>query len=110
MEEKKFVAFKKEELGVKEYIKSSLGKGRISQVSIEYTPVGEKILVHTSRPGLIIGKRGEKIAELTSVLKRRFSLDNPHIEIVEITQPLFDAQLIADEIAILLEKKGSLKF
>ncbi len=110
MEEKKFVAFKKEELGVKEYIKHSLGKGKISNVSIEYTPVGEKILVHTNRPGLIIGRRGEKISELTTVLKKKFHLDNPHIEIVEITQPLFDAQLVADEIAILLEKKGSLKF
>jgi small subunit ribosomal protein S3 len=110
MEEKKFVDFKKEELRVKEYIKKSLGKGRISAVNIEYTPVGEKIMVYTSRPGLVIGRKGEKIAELTSVLKRRFKLDNPHIEIGEITEPLLDAQLVADEIAVLLEKRGSLKF
>lgn len=110
MEEKRFVAFKKEELGVKEYIKKSLGKGRISSVIIEYTPVGEKIIVSTSRPGLVIGRKGEKVAELTSVLKRRFKLDNPHIEILEITEPLLDAQLVADEIAVLLERKGSLKF
>ena len=110
MEEKKFVNFKKEELGVKEYVKGSLGKGRISNVSIEYTPVGEKIVVSTSKPGLIIGRRGEKIEELTRVLKKRFKLDNPHIEIREITDPNLDAQLVADEIAILLERKGSLKF
>lgn len=110
MEERKFVAFKKEELAVKEYIKNSLGKGRISAVTIEYTPVGEKIIVSTNKPGLVIGRRGEKIAELTSVLKRKFNLDNPHIEIAEITEPLLDAQLVADEIALLLEKRGSLKF
>ncbi len=110
MEEKKFVAFKKEELGVKEYIKRALGKGRISNVSIEYTPIGEKIVVATSRPGLVIGRRGEKIDELTRVLKKRFSLDNPHVEIKEITEPLLDAQLVADEIAIVLERRGSLKF
>lgn len=110
MDERKFVAFKKEELAVREYIKNSLGKGRISAVTIEYTPIGEKIIVSTNKPGLVIGRRGEKIAELTSVLKRRFSLDNPHIEIFEITQPLLDAQLVADEIAVMLEKKGSLKF
>ena len=110
MEEKKFVNFKKEELGVKEYIKKELGKGRISNVSIEYTPVGEKIIVATSRPGLVIGRRGEKIDELTRVLKKRFKLDNPHVEIKEITEPLLDAQLVADEIAIQLERKGSLKF
>ena len=110
MEEKKFVDFKKEELRVKEYIKRSLGKGRISAVSIEYTPVGEKIMVSTSRPGLVIGRKGEKIGELTSVLKKQFTLDNPHIEIVEIREPLLDAQLVADEIAVMLERKGSLKF
>ncbi len=110
MEEKRFVAFKKEELGVKEYIKNELGKGRISNVIIEYTPVGEKIIVSTSKPGIIIGRRGEKIEELTRVLKKRFKLDNPHIEIKEILNPNLDAQLVADEIALLLERKGSLKF
>jgi len=110
MEEKKFVNFKKEELGVKEYIKGSLGKGRISNVSIEFTPVGEKIVIATSKPGLVIGRKGEKIDELTRVLKKGFHLDNPHIEIKEITNPILDAQLVADEIALLLERQGALKF
>ena len=84
MEEKKFVKFKQDELGIKEYIKHSIGKGRISDVAIEYTPVGEKIVISTNRPGLVIGKRGEKIEELTGVLRKRFNLDNPHIDIKEI--------------------------
>jgi len=42
MDEKKFVSFKKEELRVREYIKNVLGKGKISSVIIEYTPIGEK--------------------------------------------------------------------
>ena len=45
MEEKKFVQFKKDELGVKEFIKHSLGIGIVSMVNLEYTPVGEKIVV-----------------------------------------------------------------
>lgn len=110
MEERKFVQFKKEEYAIKEYVKSSLGKGRISSVRIEYTPVGEKIIVATNKPGLVIGRRGEKIEELTFVLKRRFKLENPHIDILEITKPEFDAQLTADEIALSLERLGSLKF
>ena len=110
MDEKKFVNFKKEELGVKEYIKKDLGKGRISEVNIEYTPVGEKIVIATSKPGLVIGKRGEKIDELTRVLKKRFKLDNPHIDIKEIMEPKLDAQLVADEIAMGLERQGTLKF
>lgn len=110
MEEKKFVVFKKEELRVKEYIKRALGKGKISNVSIEYTPVGEKIIIATSKPGLVIGRKGEKIEELTRFIKKRFKFDNPHVEIREITIPLLDAQLVADEIAVSLERLGSLKF
>ena len=110
METKKFVDFKKEELSIKEYVKWELGKGRISNVSIEYTPIGEKIIISTSKPGLVIGRRGEKIDILTRTLKKRFKLDNPHIEIREIKEPKLDAQLVADDIALLLERRGSLKF
>jgi len=110
MEERKFIQIKKQEFGIKEYIKRDLGKGKISNLSIEYTPVGEKIIVSTSKPGLVIGRKGEKIEILTRVLKRRFKLENPHIEIKEIENPLFDAQLVADEIAMALERMGNLRF
>lgn len=110
MEENKIVQFKKDEYSIREYIKQNLGKGKISRVRIEYTPVGEKIIVSTNKPGLVIGRKGEKIDELTRVLKRRFKLENPHIEIDEIIQPEFDAQLIADEIALSLERLGPMKF
>ena len=110
MEERKFIKLKKEEFGIKEYIKRNLGKGKISRLDIEYTPIGEKIIISTSKPGLVIGRRGEKIQELTEILKTRFKLENPHIEILEIEHPLFDAQIVADEIALALERMGNLKF
>src|SRR3989338_7744854 len=110
MEERKFIRLKKEEYGIKEYIKRDLGKGKISKLDIEYTPVGEKIVIHTARPGLVIGRRGEKIESLTQVLKKRFKLENPHIEIKEIENQLYDAQNVADDIALTLERMGNLKF
>jgi len=110
MEEKNIVKFKKEEFAVREYIKTSLGKGKVSRVKIEYTPVGEKIIISTNKPGLVIGRKGERIAELTNVLKNRFKLENPHIEIDEIMKPEYDSQIMADEIALGLEKFGPLKF
>ena len=110
MIERKFIESKKNEFNVKEFIKSELGKGKISSVSIERTPIGEKITVRTSKPGLIIGKRGEKITYLTEVLKKQFNLENPHIEIVEIKNPDLDAQSVAEEIAIALERKSPLSF
>lgn len=110
MEEKNIVKFKKEEFAIKEYIKKSLGKGKISRVNIGYTPVGEKIIISTNKPGLIIGRGGERINELTNTLKRKFNLENPHVEIDEIKVAEFDAQVIADEIALSLERFGPLKF
>ncbi|MEK6875292.1 MAG: 30S ribosomal protein S3 [Nanoarchaeota archaeon] len=110
MEEKKIVELKKEEFAIRENIKNILGKGKISRVGIEYTPIGEKIIVSTNKPGLVIGRKGEKIEELTNVLKKKFKLENPHIEINEILKPEFDAQLIADEIAMSLERLGPMKF
>ncbi|MEK6847871.1 MAG: 30S ribosomal protein S3 [Nanoarchaeota archaeon] len=110
MEEKNVVKFKKEEFAIREYIRESLGKGKVSRVKIEYTPVGEKIIISTNRPGMIIGKGGEKIKELTRILKGKFSLENPNIEIDEIKNPEFDAQFMADDIALSLERFGPLKF
>jgi small subunit ribosomal protein S3 len=110
MEERKTVEFKKREFAIKEKIKEIMEKGKVSKVRIEYTPIGEKIIVSTHKPGLVIGRKGEKIAELTRALKDNFKLENPNIEIDEILEPEFDAQINADEIALGLERFGPLKF
>ncbi len=110
MEERKFVRIGKEEFGVKEFIKKEFGKGKISGVRIDYTPVGEKITIATHKPGLVIGKKGESIERLTAILKKRFSMENPHIDISEILNPDLDAQIVADEIALSLERFGSMRY
>ena len=110
MKERSTVQLKKEEFSIRESIKKLLGKGKISRIRIEYTPVGEKIIIATHKPGLVIGRKGEKIEEITKLLKNKFKLENPHIEVDEVTQPEFDAQIMADEIALSLERFGPLKF
>ncbi len=110
MEERKSVALKKEEFAIREFIKGLLGKGKMSKIRIDYTPVGEKIIISTHKPGLVIGRKGEKIQEITRELKNNFKLENPHVEIDEIEVPEFDAQIMADDIALGLERFGPLKF
>lgn len=102
--------FKKDEFAIREYVKEKLGKGKISKVKTEYTPVGENIVISTHKVGLVIGRGGEKIKELTRVLKNKFKLENPHIEIEEVKKPELDAQIIADEITLALERFGPLRF
>ncbi|VVB80629.1 30S ribosomal protein S3 [uncultured archaeon] len=110
MEERKFVGIRKEEYGVKEFIKREFGKGKVSSVKVEYTPVGEKVIISTHKPGLIIGKKGETIEKLTETLKKRFKMENPHVDIAEIAKPGLDAQLVADDIALAIERFGSMRF
>lgn len=110
MEEKQTVKFKKEEFAIKESVKKKLGKGKVSKVRIEYTPVGEKIIISTNKPGLIIGKGGEKLNEINEYLRKNFKFENLHLDVEEIKEPEFDAQIVADEIALGLERFGPLKF
>ena len=110
MEEREFVNVKKDEYNTRQFIRKMFGMGKVSRVRIEYTPVGERIVISTHLPGWIIGRRGEKIAELTEVLKKKFKMENPHVDIEEIAHPEFDSQLVADDIALTLERFGSSKY
>lgn len=110
MIERKFVAQKMKELKVQEYIVSQIGPGAQSRIEIKQTPLGEKIIVYTTRPGLIVGRRGENINKLTKTLKEKFKMENPQIEIGEIPNPLLDADAVADRIVYTLERFGPKRF
>jgi len=77
---------------------------------MQRTPLGEKIVIHTSRPGLIVGKKGANIKKLTKVLKTRFKMENPQIEVAEINNPDLDAQNVAEQIVTVLERFGPRRF
>lgn len=110
MIERKFVMQKIKEFQIQEYIKYHLKNVGHSHTKMVKTPLGEKIVVYTSRPGLIVGRRGQNIKELTKTLKRVFGLENPQIEISEVEKPNLDANIVAERIADALERFGSQRF
>ena len=110
MIERKFVAQKIKEFQIEEYISQSLKNVGHSHTKMVKTPLGEKIVIFTSRPGLIVGRKGQNIKQLTKTLKKRFDLENPQIEISEVTNPNLDAKIVAEKIVDALEKFGSQKF
>jgi len=110
MIERKFVAQKLKERQVQEYVAQSLTKAGHSRIEIKRTPMGEKIIVYTTRPGLIVGRKGENIKKLTLTLKKKFNFENPQIEIGEIENPLLDAGAVADQIAYTFERFGPKRF
>jgi small subunit ribosomal protein S3 len=110
MIERKFVAEKLKEFQIQEYIGQALRGVGHSHTKLQRTPLGEKIIVFASKPGLVVGRSGENIKKLTKTLKKRFGLENPQIEISEIQNINLDANIVAENIATALERFGSSKF
>ena len=110
MIERKFVAEKMKEFLVGVYMKKKLGVGKYSSFEIKRTPLGEKIVIKTSRPGLIVGKKGENIKNLTRVMKSKFKMENPQVEVDELHNPYLDAQNVAEQIVSVLERFGPKRF
>jgi small subunit ribosomal protein S3 len=110
MIERKFVAANMKELLIQEFISGSLKGAEHSHTKLQKTPLGEKIIIFSSRPGMIVGKKGQNIKQLTKVLKKKFDLENPQIEISEVENVYFDANIMAERIVNYLEKFGIAKF
>jgi len=110
MIERKFVKEKLKEYHVQDFISDSLSNVGHSHTKVVRTPMGEKIIIFASRPGLIVGRKGENIKKLTNALKRKFDFENPQIEISEVEDPNLDAQIVAERIASTLERFGLRKF
>lgn len=108
--ERKFVAQNLKEFLIKEYIFQALGKVGVAHLKLQRTPLGEKILISCSRPGLVVGRGGSNIQRLTVELKQKFGLENPQIEIEELTNPMLEPAILAEMISNSLERFGAGRF
>lgn len=94
----------KKDINVREYLKKKLKNASVSRIIIERPSKNARITIFSSRPGMIIGKKGQDIEQLKTELQRR--MDVPiHVNIEEIRKPETDAQLIADSITQQLERR-----
>ncbi len=110
MIERKFIAERLREYQIQEFISATLKNVGHSHTKLIRTPLGEKVVIYASRPGLVVGRKGENIKKLTNTLKKKFNLENPQIEIAEVEQPNLDAQIVAERIASTIERFGIQKF
>ncbi|MBW3019198.1 30S ribosomal protein S3 [Candidatus Woesearchaeota archaeon] len=110
MIERKFVQERLKEFKVQEFVSDTLENVGHSKTKIVRTPLGDKVIISASRPGLVVGRKGENINKLTNTLKKKFNLNNPQIEISEVENPNLDAQIVAERIASTLERFGVNKF
>lgn len=101
---KNFAGMLSEDIKVREYLKKKLAHASVGRVTIERPSKNARITIFSSRPGIVIGKKGEDIEVLRNELQRRMGVP-VHVNIEEIRKPEIDAQLIADSIAQQLEKR-----
>lgn len=110
MIERKFVDEHKKEFLVEEFIRENLKGVGHSKTIVKKTPLGEKIIIYSSRPGLVVGRAGANIKKLTKQLKAKFNFENPQIEIAEVENVNLDPQIVAEKISNSMEKFGVNKF
>ena len=60
------------EFQIEEYIRERIKRAGFSHVKLQMTPLGEKIIIYSSRPGLVVGRKGQNIKQLTKTLKKKF--------------------------------------
>jgi len=93
-----------EDIRVREYLKRKLSHASVARITIERPAKNARITIHSARPGVVIGKKGEDIETLRADLRRMMGGDVGH-NIEEIRKPEIDAQLVAESIAQQLEKR-----
>ena len=101
---KNFVSLNTRKMAVHEYLQKELNAAGYSGVDIKKTPTRTIVTIRASRPGVVIGRRGAKIREITDVLERKFGIENPQVEVSEIENPWLDAQVMASRLARQLER------
>jgi len=102
--EKDYASLLHEDLALKKDLKKRFGHAGVSRVEIERAANKLKVTIHTSRPGIIIGRKGQEVDKLKQEVQKRTGKE-VFINIQEILKPELDAQLVSESVALQLEKR-----
>ncbi|MEJ2060968.1 MAG: 30S ribosomal protein S3 [Gammaproteobacteria bacterium] len=102
-----YATFLHEDMAIRDFLKQRLAQASVSRIQIERPARAAYITIHTARPGIVIGKKGEDIETLRREVAGRLglNLNSVKINIEEIRKPEIDAQLVAEGIANQLERR-----
>lgn len=106
-EGQEYAEFLYKDLEIRSFLKQKLKDASVSRIQIERPAKSAFITIHTARPGVVIGKKGEDIEKLRAETARRLALplSNVKLNIEEIRKPELDSQLVAESIANQLERR-----
>ena len=108
-DKKDFGTYLKEDYEIRKYIKSTYYASAISKIFIERAAGRIAIVIHTARPGVLIGKAGAEIEVMKKNLSKITKGKQVAVNIIEVKRPDGDAQLVAESIAAQLEKRASFR-
>ena len=98
-----------EDINLRGYVKRTLAHAGISKVEVERSADRVRVSIHTARPGIIIGKKGSEVDRLKEDLQKMISGKRISLEIKEVRRAELDANLVAQNVALQLEKRISFR-
>ena len=105
MIERAFIQQNIRTMELESFIAKKLERAGFTHLDIIKTPLVTRIVLHVTKPGLAIGKGGQTIKQLTEIIARDYKIDNPQIEIQEITNPTLNAKATVDRMAGLIQRE-----
>jgi small subunit ribosomal protein S3 len=106
---KNYAEFLNEDVCIRKYIYKTFTQAMIAKVEIERAGDRVRIIIHSARPALIIGRRGAEVDRLREDLQKITKNKEVYIDIQEVKEPLLSAKLVADNVAYQIEKRVSYK-
>lgn len=102
--EKHFIQEGKIRSGIGTFLRTELDRAGYSGINIQKTPLATRIVLYVEKPPLVIGKKGRRIDKITKLLKTRYGIDNPAIDVQKVENPTLDPNILARRIAHALER------
>lgn len=102
--ERKFIAEGVRKARVEKYLSKELKRAGYGGMDIARTPLGTQVTIFAEKPGIVIGKGGKLVHQLTQDLAQNYGVESPQIEVQQVNNPSFNAQIMAERLANALER------
>jgi len=104
MIEKDFVTEGLKRTRIDEYLENELERAGYGGMEVQITPLGTMVVVYAERPGMVIGRGGKTVRNITANLKANYGLENPQVEVKEVEVPELNPKIMAHKIAAMLQR------
>ena len=91
-------------LEIDEHLALELKRAGYSKVELTKSPVGTRVVIYAAKPGMVIGRRGQSIRDLTKILEEKFGIENPQLSVAAIEIPEQDPKVVAGQVAQALQR------